>query len=64
METKIKIGMRWNEPHRKYLMEMDKTGYFVFDFWDCTTLNKVFTKLDKKKVSMYELTVKQIDDDF
>jgi hypothetical protein len=53
------VTMRWADP--KWLMEMG--GFFIFDFWNCGTVNKVFPHLNKEIPQKYKITVEYIRDD-
>ncbi|MCK5590614.1 MAG: hypothetical protein KAI72_01540 [Candidatus Pacebacteria bacterium] len=52
----MKIKMTWNKANQKWLMTV--RGFFVFDFWNCGTLNTVFKGLDKKNPKEYDVIIK------
>lgn len=49
--------MEWSEPNQKWLMKLP-TGAFLFDFWDCVNINRLFGgRLDKHKATVFELDI-------
>ena len=52
--------MEWNEAHKKWLMYLGK--FFVYDFWDCPTIRKVFEGLSKLVAKKFKITIEKVED--
>ena len=52
----LTVTMQWNETAQKWLMHLH--GKFVYDFWDCPTIQAAFKGLDKKQTEKFEIIIR------
>lgn len=55
----LTITMQWNEIAQKWLMHLH--DQFVYDFWDCSTVQVAFEGLDKSVIKRFEVTIKPLE---
>lgn len=55
--TTIKVAMEWNAPAKKWLQRIAFSQIFLYDYWNCGSVIKVFKKLNKLNPQVYKITV-------
>ena len=60
---RTEITMKWNSISQKWLMELKGTSIFLYDFWNCGTVIRMFEKLSFHKPQSYRITIEHIGGD-
>ena len=55
----LTVTMKWNETAQKWFMDWNQK--FIYDFFDCGTIQAAFEGLDKKETKKFEITIKPED---
>jgi hypothetical protein len=56
--AEIKVFMEWNETAKKWMM-LNEDGIFLYDFWHCMNVARIFEGLDRTSKQKYVITIKK-----
>ena len=58
MRKAMTVEMKWNQTSQKWLMSLKDR--FIYDFWDCGTMQVAFERLDKTKANKFRITIEKL----
>lgn len=51
------ITMQYCAPYHKWILKLSGTNIFLFDFWNCGTVLRMFKHLREQRIMKYRITV-------
>jgi len=56
---KFLVTIRWNDHDQKWFMSSSVSGRFLYEFFDCENMHRLFKGIDTNRPTNYELTIQR-----